>query len=121
MRLAHELKERVTILQRIDVEDPDDGTRRPTWVPLATVWASVKDILPARGETEAHGVTQAMLPKRVRIRFRVGITSEMRFQYRDPATLTDQIMRINSGPAELGRREGMEFRAEVLSTEGTEP
>lgn len=115
MKLAAELKERVTILQRIDVEDPDDGSRRPTWVPLATVWGSVKDILPVRGETEAHGVTQATLPKRVRIRFRAGITSEMRLSHRN------RTMRIISGPAELGRREGMEFLAEVLSTEGVEP
>lgn len=115
MRLAHELKERVTILQRIDVEDPDDGTRRPTWVPLATVWASVKDSLPTRGEAEAHGVAQARFSKRVRIRFRSGITSEMRFSHRN------QTMRIISGPAELGRREGMEFLAEVLATEGVEP
>lgn len=116
MRLAAELKDRVTILQRINVRDQKFGTDKATWVPLATVWAGVQDVLPGRADRIANDVIDiAKRPCRVRIRYRTDITGAMRLLIRG------REYRIVSGPAELGRRIGLEMLAEELSTEGQRP
>jgi len=83
-----------------------------TWEPVATVWAQVTDALPSRGERLSEGMTMAARPARIRMRFRADITSDMRVVY------GDRIMQITAGPAELGRREGLELMAEDYSTAG---
>lgn len=116
MRLAGELKERVTILQRVNVRDERFGTDKATWVPLATVWAGVQDVLPGRAERIAQDVIDiAKRPCRVRIRYRSDVTDMMRLLIRG------REFRIVSGPAQLGRRIGLEMLAEELSTEGQRP
>lgn len=93
---------RITI-QRPVADDSFDGAGAGNWVEVAKVWANVQDSLPSRGETIGEGFTNMMRPARVRIRFRAGITSDMRF------VLGEREMYIISGPAELGRREALEF------------
>jgi len=85
---------------------------KETWEPVATVWAEVMDMLPSRGERLSDGMTMTNRPARVRLRYRGDITSDMRIIY---GTRTMQII---AGPAELGRREGLELIAEGYSTAG---
>lgn len=100
---------------RIERPVPDtasDGAGSGTWSSVGTVWAEVQDALPSRGERLADGINVSSRPARVRIRYRADIDGSMRF------VMGDRIMQIVSGPAELGRREGMEFMVEDYSSAG---
>lgn len=109
------LRDRVTILTRTTAQDATYGTQVETWVPLATVWANVKDMIPSRGERIAEGIQIANRPCRVRMRYRADVTSAMRLQF------GTRQLRIVTQPAELGNKEGVEFLAEELTTEGQQP
>lgn len=103
--------------RRIRIERPVadgafDGAGSGNWAAVATVWASVTDMLPSRGEKLAEGINVSARPSRVRIRYRKGITPNMRF------VMGERIMQIVAGPAELGRREAMEFMVEEYQPAG---
>lgn len=115
--------------RRVRIERPVasgafDGAGSGEWELVATVWANVQDALPSRGEKLAQGLNVATRPARVRIRYRDGITPAMRFVL--GATVSAgavdysgaRIMQIVAGPAELGRRDGMEFMVEDYSSAG---
>lgn len=112
---AGKLDRRVTILTRVEVQDAAYGSYAASWVPLATVWAQVTDMLPSRAERIAEGVQIANRPCRVRMRYRSDVTSAMRLK------IGTRELRIVGGPSELGRREGIELVAEELTSEGAEP
>lgn len=116
MRLAAgTLDRRITIQRRTTTEDPLYGTPVETWSDFATVWANVQDMLPSRGEAIADGLSVGRRPCRIRIRYRADVTSDMRVRF---GTRT---LRIVTMPAEIGRRDGLEFMAEELTTSGQEP
>lgn len=96
-------------------DDKFDGAGSGTWEPVATVWANVQDALPSRAERLGEGINITARPARVRIRFRTDVTPDMRFlliRKSGPNVIVDRIMQIVSGPAELGRRETLEFMVE---------
>lgn len=100
---------------RIERPIPDDsfaGAGSGSWEPFITVWAEVRDALPSRGERLADGINVAARPARVRISYRTGIDATMRF------VMGERIMQIVSGPAELGRRDGLEFMVEEYRPAG---
>lgn len=106
-----------TLDRRIKIERPIadkafDGAGSGNWEEVAVVWASVKDAFPSRGEKLAAGINMAARPARVRMRFRDDVTPDMRF------VMGSRIMQIVSGPAELGRREALEFMVEEYSPAG---
>ncbi len=82
------------------------------WADLVTVWANVQDSLPSRSERLADGINVASRPARVRMRYRNDVTPDMRF------VMDGRIMQIVAGPAELGRRDGLEFMVEEYSPAG---
>lgn len=107
---------RITILQKVEgTADSELGTPTIVYLPFATVWAEVQDVLPSRGENIAEGINIARRPCRIRMLYMPGISSEMRVEY------GDRTLRMITEPAEMGRREGLEFMAEELSSEGQEP
>ncbi|MCZ4341519.1 head-tail adaptor protein [Sphingomonadaceae bacterium G21617-S1] len=106
---AGSLDRRIRI-ERPVVDDSFDSAGEDAWPLVAIVWASVQDVLPSRGERLADGLVTATRPARVRIRYRSGITADMRF------VMDDRVMQIISGPAELGRRQGLEFMVADYST-----
>jgi len=83
-----------------------------SWEPVAVVWASVEDALPSRAERLADGINVASRPARVRMRYRDDLNAAMRF------VIGSRIMQIVAGPAELGRRDGLEFMVEDYSVAG---
>ncbi len=104
--------------RRIRIERPVpsssfDGAGAGSWALVAEVWAEVRDLLPSRGERLADGINVATRPARVRIRYRTDVLPSMRF------VVGDRIMQIVAGPAELGRREALEFVVEDYSTAGS--
>ena len=109
---AGDLNRRVTIERAVLVQDPGSGAYSTSWETLATVWAEVQDVLPARAESVANNLNLSRRPARVRMRYRDDLDSTMRL-FMDGRTLN-----IISGPAEIGLREGIEFVAEQLSTQG---
>lgn len=108
---SEDLDRRITFQRKV-ANDSLTSAGKETWEPVATVWAQVQDVLPSRGESLANGLTIEKRPSRVRIRYREGITSDMRIIY------GTRIMEIVAGPAELGRRDGLELMAEEYSTQG---
>ncbi len=114
---ARRLDRRVRIER--PVPDPSlTGAGSGSWVTVADrVPASVMDMLPSRGERPAEGMTVATRPARVRMRFRSDVTSAMRLV--DVTWGVDgRVMQIITVPAELGRREGLEFMVEDYSPAG---
>ena len=104
--------------RRIAIERPvaDDtllGAGSGTWTQVGKpVWASVVDILPSRGEKLADGINVSARPARVRMRYRSDILPGWRF------VMGTRVMQIVAGPAEIGRREEVEFMVEDYSTAG---
>lgn len=110
---AGKLNKRVTIEAKTVSKDPDYGTEVVTWTPLASMWAEVQDELPSKSEAVKQGIRLATQRARVRTRYRSGITSDMRVVIHG---LPDRVMQIVGGPAELGRREGLEMMVESYSS-----
>jgi SPP1 family predicted phage head-tail adaptor len=106
---------RITFMKAARTQDEYGGWTEGDFEPFATVWAEVQDILPSRAESVADGISMARRPCRIRILYRPDLTSDMQIEY------AGRTLRIISGPAELGRRAGLEFMAEELSTMGNQP
>lgn len=100
--LASRMDRRIMIQQPI-ADTALDGAGSGEWGDVGEVWAEVQDAPPSRGERLADGISVSQLPARVRIRYRDDVTSDMRF------VMAGRIMQIVGGPAELGRREALEF------------
>lgn len=113
-------------IQRPVADESFDGAGSGSWEDVITVWANVQDILPSRGEKLSDGMNMSARPARVRIRFRRGITADMRFQIGrtvknadgEKVWETDRTVQVISGPAELGRREELEFMVEEYRPAG---
>ncbi len=106
-----------TLDRRLRVERPVadtsfTGAGSGKWAFVANVSANVQDALPSRAERLGEGINMASCPARVRMRFRKDITAEMRF------VMGDRILQIVAGPAELGRREALEFMVEEYRPAG---
>lgn len=112
---AGKLDTRITILQQIATRDPEFNERVNSWIPFHTCWAQVTDLLPSRADRVEDGISLANRPARIRMRWKEGITTAMRVQ------IGTRLLRIISGPAMLGRREGLELVAEETTTQGEEP
>lgn len=77
---AGQLRQRVTIQEK-DVTRDTHGAEEITWTDLATVWAAVEPLTGREwieGRQETAGVST-----RIRIRYRSGITPEMRVSFGD--------------------------------------
>jgi head-tail adaptor len=109
------LDRRIRIEYRQVTQDPEYGTETILWAELATVSANIEDVLPSRSENQSEGIRISERPARVRIRYLPGIDSSMRVVWIDRG---DRVMKIVSGPAELGRREGIELMCAEFSTAG---
>lgn len=111
---AAEFDRRITIEQRVDVPDALYGKSTPQWAALASnVPAQVRDVLPSKSEAVQGAVEVAALPARVRLRYMPGIDSTMRIIVHGE---TDRLMQIITPPAEIGRREAIEFMAREYSS-----
>lgn len=99
-----------------------DGAGSGSWAPVGLEWVGIVDALPSRSERLAEGINVTARPARIRMRYRDGVTTAMRLVLlRWDGTVwiaADRIMQIISGPAVLGRREGLEFMVEDYSAGG---
>jgi SPP1 family predicted phage head-tail adaptor len=104
---------RVRIEQKSVTQDSTYGTEVITWIPLATVWAEVTDVLPSRQQAEQtrEQLQVATQRTRIRMRYRTDVDSTMR------CVIGGIVWQIVSGPAEIGDRHTyMELVAERYSS-----
>ncbi|CAD7335310.1 head-tail adaptor protein [Sphingomonadales bacterium 56] len=106
------LDRRIRIERRIVSQEAVYGTGGTSWDLHAEVWAQVRDVLPSRAERLDDNISILRRPARIRMRYRDDVTSDMRVK------INGRTMRIVAGPAELGRREGIELMVEEVSTDG---
>lgn len=109
------LDQRIRIDYAVTTQDADYGTPVITWTTFATVWANVQDVLPSKAERLTDDIVLANRPSRIRIRYLDGVTSAMRVVLLERG---NRELKIVSGPAELGRKQGLEMMAENYSTSG---
>jgi head-tail adaptor len=103
-------QDRRITLQRQQVLDGEYGPQ-PTgeWedVPrFVRIPAQVQDNLPSRSEQVQNGARLAERVARVRMRWTRGVTSDMRVIVHNDV---DEVFQMSSPPAEIGRREWIEF------------
>lgn len=123
--LASRMDSRIRI-ERPVADTSLDGAGSGNWVFVCEVAAEVQDMLPSRGERLADGINVATRPARVRIRYRADITAAMRILVGhyvegddgEPVWHTDRTAQIITVPAELGRREALEFMVEDFNPAG---
>jgi len=107
---------RITIERPSTVAAGDYGQEPGPWVVVASrIAAEFLDSLPSKSESTANGIRIASQPARVRIGYRAGITSDMRIVRHG---VTDRTYQIVAGPAEIGRKAGIEIMVELYSTAG---
>lgn len=99
-------------IERPVADDSLDGAGSGSWTLVDEVWMNVQDVLPSRGERLNEGINIATRPARVRMRYRTDITTGMRFVH------GARVMQIVAGPAEIGRREQIEYMVEDYSVAG---
>lgn len=108
------LDQRIRIEKVLTTSDADYGTPVVTWVAHATVWAQVQDVLPSKAEAQPNALRLTIGPSRIRTRYLAGVTAAMRVVL---LTRGNRVLQIVTAPAELGRKEGLEFMAEEYSTD----
>lgn len=118
MRVTASELDRVVRIERPEADTSLNGAGSGSWVTVQDgVPAGIRDVLPSRGERLTQGVTTSSRPARVRMRFRSDITPAMRL-VEVVGSRDGRIMQIVSMPAELGRRDGIEFMVEEYSPAG---
>lgn len=106
------------IVLQVPVSAQDDSGRPETnWFDRTTVWAQIKDIASPAEETVEDGIGLARRQCWVIIRWRDDVRANMRLIDLNRG----KTLRVISEPAEIGRREGLKFKAEEISTGGQEP
>ena len=100
---AGDLDRRVKLLTRAITRDPVYSAQEESWVESDPVWAKVEESSTA-GESQARdGQATYARPHRITMRWRSGVTTDMRVRLDDGRIL--QIL----GAAPLGRRKWLEL------------
>ncbi|HEY4546664.1 MAG TPA: phage head closure protein [Pedomonas sp.] len=76
--LIGQLDRRLRVLKAQPVQDPNNGEVVTTWVPVATVWASRKQL--SGREVEIAAATKGAEELRFRIRYRTGLDTTARLE-----------------------------------------
>ena len=104
------LDRRLLIEHKVVTKDPDFGSEVITWAPVATVWGSAIDVLRPKEENTTSGVRLLTRPCTVTIRYRDGMTTDMRITILNRSRLL-QIVSI----AEVERRRWLSLMCEEFS------
>lgn len=89
------------------------------WVPVVTMAVDFQPVRPSHADRMDDTLAITRNPARVQAYWRPGITPDMRMVLLGRGGgEADRIMKIVSGPAELGFKEGMELMVEDFSTQG---
>lgn len=108
MRIGN-LDSRVRVEQKVVSNDADYGSEVITWVKYKEAWASILDVTTKMQEETNSDLRLLKQPCRVQMRYDKNIDVTMRIVMLDR---DDRVLQIVSQPAEIGRREAIEFMAE---------
>jgi head-tail adaptor len=111
--LEHEVR-----LERKIQDKSFDRAGGDTWEPVDTIWIGIRDDLPSRTERNADGMVSNTRRARVRMYWRDDVTADMRLVLPGENGAADRVMQIVAGPAELGRRGGLEVMVEDYQPTG---
>ncbi len=120
---AGQLDRQISIEYKEVSQDPVYGTEIITWQPLfalpgsprvaVKLWANLVDMPPSRSEAVRQGIAVSATQTKCTLRYRAGITSDMRVVWHGTTDVTYQII---GGPAIVGRREWLELMLEAYSS-----
>lgn len=102
----------VRIEQKSVTNDPDYGTEVITWTTYKEAWANVLDVLTKNQESSETDLRLLTRPCKIQMHYDSGINATMRVVMLDR---DNRILQIVTAPAEIGRRDGIEFMAEQYS------
>jgi SPP1 family predicted phage head-tail adaptor len=102
----------IRIEQKTVTNDPDFGSEVITWSTYKECWASVQDILSNNQESTKTDLRLSTRPCKVQMHYDPSINETMRIVMLDR---DDRLLQIVSVPAEIGRRQGLEFMCEAYS------
>lgn len=112
---AGELDRRITLVKPTTVDDPLYGPQPgPDTIFASRIPAKKLDDRPGNSEAVTGGLRLAGQPATVRIRYMRGVTSDMRVILHDDTG--DRIYEMTSTPAEIGRKEWLEFTIKAFSS-----
>jgi head-tail adaptor len=118
-----DLDKRIRLQRKVPVAGLKSAGKEQ-WETVATVWAQLQDNLPSRAERSIDGLNVSARPAKLRMDYRSGITADMRVQLlrrENGDYAVERTMEIVAGPAELGRRDGLEMTVQDYSTAGGQP
>jgi head-tail adaptor len=107
----------VRIEQKTVTQDPVFGSQVETWSTYVETWANIEDVTSGNQERTKSDLRQLTRPCRIRMRYFDGIGPTMRVVVLDR---DNRLLQIVTKPAELGRKDGIEFMAEEYVTGGNE-
>jgi head-tail adaptor len=114
---AGAMDRRITVQKPGASVDPEYGPQPGGWENVLTrVSAQVLDTLPSRAENSGQVLQLADQPARVRIRYTPLVTADMRVLVHGRAGEPDRVYEIVAGPAEIGRREWLEFMIKAFTS-----
>lgn len=108
---ALKYKHRVRI-EAPGARDPEYGTPTDQWALVAEVWAKVEDAKPGDTDETKEGLRLAHDSATVWIRYREGITSDMRIV---ELSGRKRVLSITGGPSAIGGGRELEFTVERFS------
>lgn len=111
--MENDLDRRVTIERPVSTKDATYGGLQLSWQVFDTVWAKVEDLPTPRTELVRDQIAQVRNQVQVTMRYRAGLTPDMRLILRGTY---DRTVRIISGPHELGRHERILLICEEYSS-----
>ncbi len=105
----------IRIEQKSVTNDANYGSEVIAWVPYKECWAQINDITTRSQESTNSDLRLLKRPCKVLVRYDAGIDATMRIVMLDE---NDRVLQIISKPAEIGRKEAMEFMAEDYEVHG---
>jgi SPP1 family predicted phage head-tail adaptor len=111
MRIG-QLDRYIRIEKKTVTKDPNYGSEIVTWTFYKECWASVTDITSRMQESTVNDLRLLKQPCKVVMRYDPTIDATMRLVMIDR---DDRVLQIVTKPAEIGRREAIEFTAEDYS------
>lgn len=109
------LDRRIRIEQKTVTNDANYGSEVITWTTYKECWAQILDVTTKNQETTNSDLRLLKRPCKVTVRYDDGIDATMRVVMLDRG---DRVLQIVTKPAELGRKEAMEFMAEDYEVYG---
>lgn len=111
---ALEFRDRIRIEAMGSAHDPEYGTPLPdSWLLVGEVWAKIQDAKPGKTDATVQGLRLANDTATIWIRYREGVTSDMRIVELSGARRT---LSITGGPAAINGRRFLEFTVERFSS-----